>query len=232
MNSMTKYGLVLVCLMATACSKQENAPTTKTAPSPTASAAPSSNVQIDVGKFADGVYTNKYFKLKVTMPKDWHALSDAQRMQMMKVGANMLAKGDKRMMSMLKASEVRTLNLFSFFQHKIGARVKFNPSLLGVAENIAFAPGVTDGKAYLQHAKALLQRANMPFKVKDGFTKKSIGAKEFDVMEVHAHVKGMDITQKYMAYVDRGFAVAFVISYLDDQQKAALENALKAVEFH
>lgn len=206
--------------------------TTTTTPPPSSTPPPATTTEVvDVGSLSpEFEYTNKYFSIKFRKPDGWYAMDDAQRKEMMLRGAKLIAGDDKNFEAMVKASQFRTINLFSFFQYPIHQAKTFNPSILGIAESLTMTPGIKRGSDYLQHVKLLLQRSAIQYKIEDAITTARVGKLDFDVMNANTSVAGISVFQRYYVSIYKGHAVSFLVSYSTDEQKRLLEEHIKKIE--
>jgi hypothetical protein len=186
---------------------------------------------IDFGGFNNSVYTNNYFGLTVTVPADWSIQNqDAQR-RLMKTGGTILSGDDKNMSAVIKASELRVVNMFAVFQYQPGSPVTFNPSILGMAEDVRALPGIKRGQDYLFHAKQFMQSGQMNIIFPKDFYSQKIGGRDFDVMESEMAIRGMVVKQRYYSAIIKGYALGLIISFTTDEQEASLQKVLDTVTF-
>jgi hypothetical protein len=187
--------------------------------------------EIDFGGFNNTVYTNNYFGLTVTVPADWSIQNqDAQR-RLMKTGSAILSGDDKNMSAVIKASELRVVNMFAVFQYQPGSPVTFNPSILSMAEDVRALPGIKRGQDYLFHAKQFMQSGQMNIIFPKDFYPQKVGGRDFDVMESEMALRGMVVKQRYYSAIMKGYALGFIISFTTDDQEASLQKVLDTVTF-
>lgn len=182
-------------------------------------------------KTENNVYVNKYFKFNITLPEGWYAQDYASARKLTQEGGKMIAGDNKQMKEMMKASEERTINLFGFFEHPVGAPVPFNPNFVGVAENISFVPGIKRGKDYLYHTKQLIKQTGLNYTFDDNITVKKIDGVEFDVMDASIHINGVTVRQKYYTVVYKDYAIGFIESFGSDEGHAKLSKIIDSIRF-
>ena len=188
--------------------------------------------EIDFGIFNHSIYTNRYFGMTVAIPADWSIQDQEAQRRLMKLGGNIVAGDDKNMKSLLKASELQSVNLFAAFQYPVGTPVTFNPSVLAMAEKVRELPGIKTGKDYLFSVRRIMELAQIQVLFpKDVYTEHLAGT-NFDVMETTISVHGITVRQKYYATIEKGYALSFVISFEDDQQLSDDQKILNTVRFH
>jgi len=184
----------------------------------------------DYGHSENGLYENEYFELKIPFNPEWSVQSTDQMNQLAEMGGKALAGDDKNMEAVLEASKINTAYLLAVFQHEMGTAVTSNPSFMSVAENIKNFPGLKDGSDYLFHTKELLKQTQMQYNYEKDVYKKTIGSKDFYVMEVSVDQMGVKMHQEYFCTLKNDFALAFVMSYSTEDEKAELYKIIDAIE--
>lgn len=188
--------------------------------------------EIDFGTFNHSVYTNRYFGMTVVVPADWSIQGQNAQRRLMKLGGDVMAGTNKNMKSLLKAGELRTVNLFAAFKYPMGTPVKFNPSVMAMAEKVRDLPGIKRGKDYLFFVKQTLVSGQIQMRFPKDIYTETLGGTDFDVMEAIMPLRGMTIHQKYYATIEKGYALCFVASFVGDKQLSEDEQVLNSVKFH
>jgi len=188
--------------------------------------------EIDFGTINNSVYKNNYFGMTATLPSDWSIQSQEAQKRTLKTGGKLLAGDDKNLNAVLKASELRVVNLFAASQYPKGAPVSYNSSIAAVAENVRDLPGIKRGSDYHFHTKQLLQSSSLDLSFPKDIYTQSLGGVDFDVMEVEIHVRGITVRQKYYAAVMKGYAVSIIISFTTSEDEASLQKILDTVKFN
>lgn len=190
------------------------------------------NEEIDYGTVSNSVYKNQYFGFSVTLPKDWSLQDQKGQQRLMKKGTQLMTGDDDTLKAIVKASELQTVNLFAAFQHPLGTPVAFNPSILSIAEMTRELPGIKRGKDYFYQAKKILESSALrPTFPKDYYTE-NVGGREFDVMELEMTIMGKVVKQKLYCAIQKGYALCFVATFMNDEEKALLQNVLNTAVFH
>ncbi len=187
--------------------------------------------EVDFGAVKDSVYQNKYFGLTVALPPEWSVQDQEARRRMMDMGTQVLAGDDKNLKAAIKASEMTTVSLFTAFKHPVGTPVPYNPSIVCLAERVRHMPGIKRGKDYLFHSKRVLESSQMAVSFPKGMSAETLGGRPFDIMHVELSAGGMTVQQKYYATVMKGYALAFIVSFTTDEEKAPLDKILDSVAF-
>lgn len=187
--------------------------------------------EIDFGTMQNAVYSNAYFGLTLEFPKTWSPQDQEAQRQMASQGVKMMAGEDKNMSSLLKASELQTVNLFAVFQHQLGSPVDYNPSVLGVAEVVRHMPGIKRGSDYLFQTRKLLENGQIEIRFVGDPKPVPLGGVEFDVMETEIAFQRMVIRQKYYSTILKGYALCFIVSYITPAEDARATEILKTLAF-
>lgn len=185
----------------------------------------------DYGRMRNNTYINTFFNIKMDVPKDWQIQDDAQKKELMDAGRDAVLKNknDEKVKAAIKASEVTSANLFTAFA-PIQDTVPFNHNLIILAENVGqFAFEVTP-EVYLANANKTLRSSGLDIiQMDNSYTKKTLNGKDFYEMNIVNHVQGLNIHQSYLVTIEKGFALGFIYSYLDDTQKAEIEKVINTL---
>lgn len=184
----------------------------------------------DYGKTEGNVYSNKYFGLTLEFPSEWKIQTKEEMQQITEAGKSQLDPNDPVMKQAIKAIDVKTAYLFTIFKYEVGSLVDFNPSFMVLAENTSSVPSVTTGKDYLQSAKRLLKRAAANAEIEDEFESAKIGSKEFYIMKAVLDQGAGPVNQSYYTTIKDGFALSFILTYSNDEQKAELMQIIEKVK--
>lgn len=184
----------------------------------------------DYGKVDNGEYTNSFFGLKVSFDPDWFVSDKKQMEQIEEVGTEMVAGDDESLSTAIKASQVNTAQLLAISKYEWGAAVEFNPSLMLVAENTKFAPGIKTGKDYLFHAKRLLEASQMNYYFEKELYEREVGNSLFYVLEAKLDYLGTTIIQEYISTVSKGFTLSMILSYTSEEEKKELYELVDNIE--
>jgi hypothetical protein len=187
--------------------------------------------EIDFGAFNNSVYTNNYFGLTVTIPADWSIQDQEAQRRIMKLGGKMVAGDDKNLKSLMKASELKIVNLFAAFKYPAGTPVAFNPSIMALAEKVSQLPGIKRGKDYLFFARQILESGQMQVSFPKEIYTERLGGVDFDVMDLELSVRGITIKEKYYAAIIKGYALSFIVAFTNDEEESSDQKILNTVTF-
>jgi len=187
----------------------------------------------DYGKVENNKYTNSFFNFEMSVPTNWSVQSREQTDNLSKIGKDMVSGSNKKMKEVLDASEINSANLLAAFKYDLKTAVQYNPNLMIVAENLKNAPDIKTGGDYLAHTRNFLKQSQVPHDhIDDASKKTTIGGKEFYSMSVIVNYMGLKIHQTYYATILDGFSVVTTISYIDENQKKELQNAVNSITFN
>lgn len=182
-------------------------------------------------KVSENTYANKQFGLTVTAPDGWFVADSELTEKVMDAGKEIITSDqDARTKAMMDASLKRARTLFAFLEHPPGAPVDSNASIMGVAENVSFTPGIKTGQDYFFHMRRLLKQTNAPSEVIGDYKTRKIGGQMFDRMDMKQTVMGQELLQRVYAARHDDWIVVIVQSYRTDEQVAALDNVLDGMK--
>ncbi len=213
---------LLIAFLFIGCSRQHEDPRLKDKDVP---------LDFDMGIAKDGTYSNKYFGMKFNYNKDWAVQSTDEMNQLLEIGAKAAAGDDKNLKARIEASKVKTAYLFCAFKDAPGTVLGFNPSFIAMAENTSNVNAIKNGEDYLIQMQKMLKTTQLNATPISGIEKRNIGSKPFYVLSTVTETSGMTLYQEYYATVDKGFSLAFIISYEDDEQRAELQEILASTQF-
>ncbi|PHR94912.1 MAG: hypothetical protein COA78_31195 [Blastopirellula sp.] len=188
--------------------------------------------EIDLGKISDSIYHNEYFDMDFSIPEKWHVLDEAEKQHLKDTGRAVLKNKGKNMEAKLKLSELRTVTLCSIFKHPLGTPVDFNPSMIMMAEKISFGQGISDGKDYLQHTKKMEEKLALNISYPEEITSKTIAGREFGEMSSVIDYDVVEITQLKFTTIMKGYALTFIVSYNNEEDKALVKDIIKSIHFN
>ena len=182
----------------------------------------------DYGRVRNDKYTNTFFNLELDVPKGWEVQDAQQKKELMKEGSKIFK--DEKMEAAVKASEITTANLLTAFSNNPGT-TGFSHNIILLAENIQQHPSVKTADIYLENVSKILSSSNLEIIQMDkSFPKRTLNGKEYYEMSIATHIENLDVHQTYLMTIDKGFAVGFIYSYVNDEQKAELEKVVNTLK--
>lgn len=190
------------------------------------------NAEVDIGELKDNQYENTFFGMTIPLPPDWSAQDDETRKKVMMQGASLIAGDDKNLAALLKTGQLNTINMFHFTRYPLGTPSDFNQNVSCLAENIKlYSGGVKNGKDYFFHLKKMLNQGKLSLKIGDNDSAASIGGRSFDILDVDIDIGNRTVGQRYFCSIMKDYAVVFIISFGNPDQKAELLKVLETVRF-
>ena len=187
----------------------------------------------DYGTVKNNRYTNAFFDIQVAIPENWVVKTQEQSKQLMKEGADIVAGDNEKLKNAIKVSEVNSATLLTVFEYEDGVAKMFNPSFMLLAESLKKAPGITTGEQYLFQSRKMLVAGQLKYDhIDEEFKKVRINGWDFYAMNATIAFEGVTVTQTYLATTKDGFALCFIYSYNDDEQKASLEKVVQSIDYY
>lgn len=189
----------------------------------------------DYGRVRNGKYSNTFFDIELSVPKDWNIQNKEQRNAILKEGAELITEDNEAYKeALIKSAEINSANLLTVYKHNPNNQTieEYNTNFMLIAENIK-AGNIKSGAEYLIHAKKVLEATTMDFTYTDDtFTERDINGIQFYSMNIKINYMGIPIHQSYLATVKNGFALGFIYSYIDNAQKDYIENnVIKTIKY-
>jgi hypothetical protein len=187
--------------------------------------------EIDFGVVENSVYRNDYLGFRMKLPPAWSVQDREAQKRIAEAGGKLLTGDDKNLKAMLKASELQTVQLFAAFKHPVGAPVRFNPSVICIAERVSHLPGIKSGQDYHFHTRRVLEAGQVKVSFPREVAAETLGGRSFDVMHVDMSVANVAVRQKYYASIIRDYALVCVVSFIGPEDEAALNAILGTMTF-
>jgi hypothetical protein len=201
--------LVLIVAVSTGCQKQ-------------------ASEEVGAGTFQNSVFRSDFFGMSITIPGGWTVL-DKQQMETLKNAGKQMSNSKGK--DAMEASEKNTVNLLAAFRHPLGTPVTFNQNFMCLAERVKHVAAVQQGKDYLNQVRKLLTGGaglnNMT--VGNEIYQEKVGGIDFDVMDCDIPINSIVVKQKYYAAIRKGYALCFVLSFVETEEEESLYAILDTV---
>lgn len=184
----------------------------------------------DYGTCENNIYTNSYFKLKVTIPPSWTILSKKRADSIVSKGLNKIMHNNPSLKPMFKVKDIKDATLLIANEYKVTIPGKINPSVAITAENIIKFRKIKTGEDYLIEAKKLLTSTNIGYKL-GKISKEKINGYVLYKFNAEVNTSTTKIKQDYYSIIVKGFSLSFILTYTSNKQKKDLLKILKSVEF-
>ena len=160
------------------------------------------------------------------LPPKWSIQDREAARKLAETGARALAGNDRNLQAAVEASEPDTVSLITAFKHSLGTPVKFNPSIICMAERVRDMPGIKRGKDYHFHMKQLLESSQLQISFPEDITTEKVGGRSFDVLHSEMKVQTVTVRQKCYASIVKGYALCLIVSYQTEEEEAELGDIL------
>ncbi|MNO34535.1 hypothetical protein D3C76_245720 [compost metagenome] len=185
--------------------------------------------EVSLGVTESGSYTNDYFGLSLNFPKEWVYQDADQMMKLMEAGQEVVAGDNEAKNKMLDLAKTKTLNLLMASEFPLDSG-KTGPSAIAVAEKVSMLQGIKNGKDYLESSKKLMVDTKLPYEFEDIKTVK-VGGKDMDLMKTSINTGNGVVNQEYYSTIIDGYALNFILTYVDEKSKAETDKILESVSF-
>lgn len=197
-------GLLLV-LVLFSCNKKANVPMT-----------------FDYGSIENGIYDNTFFKFKLPINQEWYVLDNKEANEVYKIGNEVASGEDEFLKKKMTASQINVAKLVTTFRVAPGTNITFNPSLIINAENLNNSPQIKSVNDYLSVAKQLLGKTAMNIEYLEEKDLVKIGSQDFGFLKLENKFNETSILQDYYVTLKKGFAISFIMSYTNEDEKEML----------
>ena len=183
--------------------------------------------EVDRGVTHDGTYINSGLGFSFKYPKDWTVHGDATNERIREIGKEKIAESGAVSKANIDVALNNTYQLLTVFRHPLGTPgITFNPAIMIIAEKVAHAPGIKNGKDYLLNMRLVLPKAG-PQILLDEPVECHFGASEFFRDDYLIEANGTRVFQAYFARLVNGYALVFAFM---GQDQAAVDEMAKAME--
>jgi hypothetical protein len=113
------------------------------------------------------------------------------------------------------------------FRHPLGTPgITFNPAIMIIAEKVAHAPGIRNGKDYLLNMRLVLQKTGLQILL-DEPVECQFGGSQFFRDDYLLDAKAVRVFQAYFAKIVNGYALVFAFM---GQDQTSVDEMAKAME--
>ena len=182
---------------------------------------------VDPGTIHDGTYINLGFAFSYKYPKDWVVHGEATNERISELGKEKIVDSGALSKPSAEVSIKNTHYLLTVFRYPLGKPgITFNPAVLILAENVAYAPGITNGKDFLLNLRAILEKAGTQFTLKEPLEYHLAGSQFFRDNST-ATINGIPMVQSHFCRIVKGYALVFLFIGPD---QATVDQMAKTME--
>lgn len=206
------------CLVLTGCRDKPSEESTNTDLSPSAGD----------GAFKGRRYENAFFGLTVTVPEDWFLPSADDFNRVMAAGAKLAGQTTAPAEADDGPGDAR---LFSILRHSPQSDGVSNPGLIAVAEYVGPEGENNTSRDYLKQLKNSLKEGPLDWTTDGLIAAEEIGGVSFSSMQGQLSDGSNFVDQAYYVTIRKEYAVCFVLSYTDEEQRGELKEILDTIVF-
>lgn len=184
---------------------------------------------VDLGRVENSVYINNYFSFKTTLPAGWQVLEREVSDATLEVGRELVKGSDAQTNAAIDKSVARTLVLFILSKFPPGTPNVTHAMLQCGAERISNSQMTSS--MYMESNKRLLFGSSLSYKLTRDIYPQTIAGLSFSAMDVEQSAYGMTVKQTYYSTMRKGYALFFVTTYFNEEDRTALEKILKETRF-
>ena len=192
----------------------------------------------DDGTFADGMYTNSYFNLKIDVPESWYVMADEDKKALFEEQIDATAEalfGDTPQKSAYVAAAKKeleaeywrwgNLNLLNASKYWPGLALGFNPNLIISAHELAEFAYNWSGRDVLNTIRLMFEGAGVTC---SEIYEQRIDGVLFHVLEATSDVEGPQVTTRRYSTVQNRYElrIELIYGYGDQDSLQELEAIL------
>src|ERR1044071_6105577 len=182
---------------------------------------------LDPGVVKDGTYSNADLGFSFTYPKGWVVHGEATKERILEIGREKIAESGAAPKPAVEVALKNTYQLLTVFRHPLGTPgITFNPALMVMAEKVAHAPGITNGRDYLLNVRTVLLKTGSQLLHKDLIECRFAGS-QFFRDDLATEVNGVHMVQTSFATLEKGYALVFIFL---GQDQASVDEMAKSME--
>jgi len=186
--------------------------------------------EIDLGTVRDGAYINPGFGFSYRCPKDWVVHGQATNERIREIGKEKIVESGALSKSSAEVSVKNTHYLLTVFRHPIGKPgITFNPAILILAEDVSFAPGITNGKDYLLNMRPIMEKTGAQFTLKEPQEYHFAGLQFFRA-NATSTTNGIPAVQSFFCRIVNGYALVFVFIGPDQTTVDQMAKTMETLE--
>ncbi|MBV9925705.1 MAG: hypothetical protein JOZ96_11860 [Acidobacteria bacterium] len=228
--------LLATLLTATAAAVAARTPARQEPPPPPAPLPPAAGQARQLpsaqGRLVGSTYTNDFFGFTISLNPTWAAIDYATRRQINEAGRAALQEGiPQRTKEMMDATTARVDNLFSVSKYDVNKPgPEFNALLMCLAERIPTAVVKTE-KDYVTIALRTINQTAAKAELTAPLRTEMLGGVAFTVADMKLTVGPRMLAQRYYVRLSKGYALALVYSYVDEEDLQAVKEMVKTIRF-
>ncbi|HYV30371.1 MAG TPA: hypothetical protein VEO53_04580 [Candidatus Binatia bacterium] len=185
------------------------------------------------GQLSGGRYTNSYFGFALTVPPAW-SVAPEEVLQQIQRANNQPLTGvghDRDLKRRIEFAAQDSHQLLLLSKKPWASATNSNPSLIVGAEHLSHLAGVRTGRDYLAHLSRLLSNSTLPYQPSGGLVEVRLAGRTFARLGFIAKIGNQTLRQDYLATVDQGYVLVFILSAGPQADFLRLEQAIQSLRF-
>jgi hypothetical protein len=179
----------------------------------------------------DGIYTNHFFHFSYTYPKGWIVHGQETAKYIIERGKEKMVNSGALSKAESESSMKGTYQILTVLKHPLGTPgITSNPLIQVVVEDVRYAPGISDGRAYLFNLRLLLTKTGSQF-IQEQPVEMKIGARQFFRQDYRTPINNVVVQQALVIGYERGYVLVFIFSSTDPAEVEEMLASLKTLTF-
>jgi hypothetical protein len=196
-----------------------------TAPAPPANTSPQS---LDLG-LLDGInYANNFFRLSLSIPREWVVASAQRRVELDQQVKKMVTAEDQKQLTKVEESIERSTTLLRITKLPDGQ--PNNAQFVLIAERRA-SPLLKTGVDVIEAMREVMKGTNFKVEFIGAVLTETLSATEFGVATVKVNSPYGEYRQRIYVTVKGDYALEFFFTYLNDSDLASFAGIVESVKF-
>lgn len=181
---------------------------------------------VDLGILNGTAYTNNFFGLTLSIPREWIVVSAQQQAQVVSDSKKLASTIEGQAKNEISESIDRSTMLMSLT--KLQAGESNNAAFMLIAERIPL-PTMKTGADVLRSIGTLTPSSNLKVEMPSGIWTERFGGAEFGVATIKATTPSGEFMQRVYITTKKGYAVEFFFTYLDAADLPVFDAIMKSV---
>jgi hypothetical protein len=182
---------------------------------------------LDLGQLDATDYTNSFFELSLSIPKNWLVLDAQTRAALDARIKKLVDSPDQKKLVQIEESMERSKTLLRITKLPIGEPK--NAQFMLAAERLVL-PSLKTGLDVIQLMKESLKNTNFPIEQLEEARTEAVNGAEFGVVSIKVNSPYGSYMQKIYIAVRNGYALEFFYTYFDDADLPAFAEMMKSVK--
>lgn len=206
---------------------EPSAPTAMPEPTPAPEPTPTSGPkELTTGSFNGNVYTNDYFGLTFTIPDGYNVATKDEMASILQVSEDLLNESGDQL------ADEKDFYLTYVMKYPYGSQEGFNANMNAMCTNLGLSGLIsgTTSEDCLKATQDQLNTSGLSYTFGD-ITAQKINGADYSVMDATLSYQGVDISQRIYCTIQKGYAFAFTLTWMDNSDLTDLETMMSTITF-